>query len=268
MRTLRTIALLGVTAAAAAPLAAQQPTTEQLLERCQRGQGRQSSVRHCEVAEHRLPAGSLRLEASNGAVTVVPWDGREVLVRSIVEGRAASAGRARELVQGVRIRTDGTVRATGRNAPHGENWSVSYHVLVPAHTDLDLRTSNGPMSVARVSGTHRLRTENGPLVLDRLAGDVQANAQNGPITVTLEGARWSGAGLAVETVNGPVTVRMPRDYAARVEGGTTNGPIRTDLPVTTSGRGWGRRTIEAEIGGGGPTLRFTTVNGPLTISRS
>jgi hypothetical protein len=269
MPTLRTVVLLGALLALAAPPVAAQLTSDQLLERCRDGYRRGTDVRHCEVRESRLPAGALRLDGgAMGGVTVRAHQGREIVVRAVVESRAASAGRARELAQGVQVRTDGTVRATGRDAGTNEGWWVSYDVLVPARTDLELQARNGPVSVSGVSGTMRLRTQNGPVRLENVSGDVRASAQNGPVDVRLAGSRWNGTGLVAETVNGPVTVRMPSGYAARIEGETTRGPIHTDLPIRGSGRSWERRTIATDVNGGGPTLRFTTVNGPLTIRRS
>lgn len=269
MAILRTLVLLGAAAALAAPPAAAQPTADQLLERCRESNRRSSGERHCEVRESRLPAGALRLDAGTaGGATVRAYEGREVVVRAVVQSRAGTTSRAREIAQGVRVRTDGGVRATGPEGRDGEGWWVSYDVLVPARTDLDVEARNGPVSVSGVSGTLRLRTQNGPVSLEGVSGDVRASAQNGPVDVRLQGSRWNGAGLVAETVNGPVTVRMPSGYAARIEGETTRGPIHTDLPVRGSGRSWERRTIDTEVNGGGPTLRFRTVNGPLTIRRS
>jgi hypothetical protein len=269
MAILRTLVVFAAAAAMAAPSAAAQPSVDELLQRCREGSRRGTSEHHCEVRESRLPAGALRLDAGPmGGVSVRAHEGREVVVRAVVQGRAGSTARARAIAQAVRVRTDGSVRATGPERDGREGWWVSYDVLVPARTDLELEARNGPVSVTGVSGTMRLRTQNGPVNLDAVSGDVRASAQNGPVNVRLEGARWSGAGLVAETVNGPVTVQMPRSYAARIEGETTRGPIHTDLPVTGSGRAWERRTIATDVNGGGATLRFTTVNGPLTIRRS
>lgn len=269
MSIVRPLALLGFAALLAAPAAAAQHTADELLERCRSEQHRSDLERHCEVRESRLPAGSLRLDAAPaGGVSIRSHAGSGVVVRAVVHAHAEDAGRARELARQVRIHTDGTVRATGPDATGNEGWHVSYDVLVPARTDLEVEATNGPLSVTGVDGVLRLRTRNGPVRLDGVSGDVHASAQNGPVNVTLAGDRWRGRGLVAETVNGPVTVRMPASYAARVQGSTRHGPIVTDLPVSGSGRGGGTRTIDTEVNGGGPTLRFTTVNGPLTIRRS
>jgi hypothetical protein len=146
---------------------------------------------------------------------------------------------------------------------------VSYEILVPARTNLDVETHNGPISVERLSGEMELRAVNGPIALTELAGDVRARAQNGPITVTLAGRRWSGEGLDAETVNGPVTLRMPRGYAAHLESGTVHGPINAPSGIRAqreNGRRWspGGR-INTDVNGGGPTVRVVTTNGPVNI---
>jgi hypothetical protein len=265
----RPILILALTGAIAQPATAQ-ATVEQLLERCRssavRAQDHDDRARHCEVRESRVPAGALRLLAApNGGVTVSTWDGADIVIRSVVEARAADPDRARALAAAVTVEVDGPVRVAGPERTEGEAWNLGFDVLVPARTDLDVEAVNGPISVTGVEGTARLRTRNGPISLRRMSGDVRASAGNGPVTVTLDGTGWRGGGLHAETVNGPISVVIPAGYAARIEGSTARGPIATDLPVTTSGRFAGARTIAADLNGGGPTLRFTTRNGPLSI---
>jgi len=48
--------------------------------------------------------------------------------------------------------------------------------------------------------------------------------------------------------------------------GTTNGPMRSDFPITLQGHISTRR-IDTEINGGGPTVRAVTTNGPLVLRR-
>ena len=90
--------------------------------------------------------------------------------------------------------------------------------------------------------------------------------------MTLAGRRWSGEGLDAETVNGPVTLRMPRGYAAHLESGTVHGPARAaeqHPPRAARGpRRWGPGgRISTDVNGGGPTIRVVTTNGPVSIER-
>lgn len=272
MRTSRFFFLSLALAASAAPAAAQDDSGR-WLESCRRNHHGNDREVHCEVRESRLPArGSLRVDAGqNGGVSVRAWDGRDVVVRARIQTSARTESDARAMAQGIRVSTDGTIRSTGpETSGRSRWWAVSYEIMVPARTNLDVETHNGPISVDRLIGDIDVRAVNGPIALNQLAGDVEARAQNGPITVTLSGRRWSGEGLDAETVNGPVTLRMPRGYAAHLESGTVHGPISAPAgirPARREGRGWrpGGR-INTDVNGGGPTIRVVTTNGPVNIT--
>lgn len=275
MRISRLFVLLAL-AAVAAPAAAQD-SSEDWAERCRRnnwgGNNGENRQVHCEVRESRIPArGTLRVDAGqNGGVTVRAYEGRDVLVRARIQTNARTAEEAREMARGIRVSTDGTIRSSGPDVSgRGRGWAVGYEILVPARTNLDVQTHNGPISVERLTGDVQLRAHNGPISLNGMAGDVNARTQNGPVTVTLAGRRWSGEGLDVETVNGPVTLRMPRGYSAHLESGTVNGPIRAPSGIRPARREGGRGyrpggRINTDINGGGPTIRVVTTNGPVNI---
>ncbi len=271
MRISGLLSLLIALSALASPAAAQQ-SSEEWLESCRRNRQNDRQV-HCEVRESRIPArGTLRVDAGpNGGVAVRAWDGSDVRVQARIQSYARTEAEAAELARGIRVSTDGTIRATGPSAtPRNQGWSVSYEILVPARTNLDVETHNGPISVARLAGDMNLRAHNGPITLTELAGDVRARAQNGPITVRLAGRRWSGAGLDAETVNGPITLRMPRGYAAHLESGTVHGPITAPANIRPARREGQSRwapggRISTDLNGGGPTIRVVTTNGPVNI---
>lgn len=271
MRTLG-LFFFSLALAAAATEAAAQNDSDLWVRNCREFPYGDRQERHCEVRETRIPArAQLRVDAGpNGGVAVRAWDGTDVLVRARIQTRAGTESDARSMAQGIRVRTDGTIRSTGPGSSQRDSdWSVSYVILVPARTNLTVETKNGPITVEHVEGEIRLRAVNGPILLNELAGHVEARAQNGPISVTLSGARWNGEGLDAETVNGPITLRMPRGYAAHLESGTVSGPISapSSIPVMHEQRrrpGPGGR-INTDLNGGGPSIRVVTTNGPLTI---
>ena len=273
MRTSRFFFLSIFAAATVAQTAAAQQSGQEWVEQCRRNyrNGNNRQV-HCEVRESRIAVrGSLRIDgAQNGGVSVRTHQGRDIVVQARVQTSARSADAAREMAQAIRVNTDGTIRATGpETSGRNQGWAVSYEILVPARTNLDVETHNGPISVDRVTGEIDVRAHNGPISLNELAGDVRARAQNGPISVTLAGRRWSGEGLDAETVNGPVSVRMPRGYAAHLESGTVHGPLSVPgniRPARSEGRRWGPGgRISTDLNGGGPTIRVVTTNGPVNI---
>ena len=143
--------------------------------------------------------------------------------------------------------------------------AASYYVNVPRHFDLDLAAHNGGLTVEGVSGRLVLDTHNGGVALVGVGGDVRANTQNGSLNVQLTGTKWDGTGLDAETRNGSVRLAVPEQYAAQLETGTVNGSIRTDIPVTLSGRI--SRQLSIPLGGGGRTIRAMTTNGSVQIMR-
>jgi hypothetical protein len=255
------LALLTLTPAGAAA-----QDRDNWLEHCRRNQG-DDRVTFCDEREVRLPArGSLGVDgATNGGVAVKAWDRDEILVRERIQASGRTMERARQIAAGIRVDTDGEIRASGPATPgRNESWSVSYEIFVPRRTNLQITTNNGPIAVERVSGEMSLRVQNGPLVLTAVSGDVHGRATNGPLVVTLEGSRWSGAGLDAETTNGPVNLTIPDGYNTRLTVGTVNGPMNVDLPRATD-RGRRGRRIETTLGSGGAPVRAVTTNGPVVV---
>jgi DUF4097 and DUF4098 domain-containing protein YvlB len=117
-----------------------------------------------------------------------------------------------------------------------------------------------------VTGDIDVTTSNGPLSLENLGGNVRARTTNGPLSITLDGPKCDGSGLEARTSTGPVTISVPEGYNARLEAGTTNGPVNLGFPITVVGRI--TRDISTNLGAGGATIRATTTNGPLTVRRN
>jgi hypothetical protein len=245
--------------------------TARWVDRCENDWGGDDErARHCEVRDTRLRLSGRTVDVDgreNGGVAIIGWAGDSVLLRAYVQAQAPTDAEAKEIASQIRVVADGgKVRAEGP-ATHGRrSWAVSYELFVPRRFDVTATTTNGPVSVRDVAGKLELSAVNGPIVLDGAGGDVRARAENGPLTIDLVGTKWEGAGLDAETVNGPVNLRVPDGYSARLETGTQNGPMRVGFPVTVQGR-IGRR-VETTLGSGGALVRAVTTNGPVVLRKS
>jgi hypothetical protein len=224
---------------------------------------------HCEVRDSTLPAGPLNVDAGqNGGISVEGWDRNEIRVRAVVQGSARSEARAREIAGQVQVQAGGgRVYATGPDNDRREWWSVSYRINVPHKSDLDLRASNGGITIVAVTGNMRFDTTNGGVKLQDIGGRVNGETRNGGLDVRLNGSRWDGEGLDVETSNGGVTVAIPDGYNAEFETRTVNGGLRIDFPITVQGELTSRRGISTTLGSGGPLVRARTTNGGVKIIR-
>ena len=236
---------------------------------CSRYRGDRDDERVCNLIEKTVPltGGTLNVDGrTNGGVTVIGENRRDVLVRALVDAHARSESRAEEIADAVTLHTEnGRIFAEGPDTRNREWWSVSFEVHVPARTDLDLRAHNGGVAVAGVTGTLRMETLNGGIHLDAVNGDVVAETTNGGLHVALDGDRWEGKGLDATTTNGGVHLSVPRGYSAHLETGTVNGGVDIDFPVTVQGK-IGRR-ITTDLGRGGATLRLITTNGGVRITK-
>ena len=263
---LLTTAVLGL--ASLAPLQAQQLAQSQDWCREQRWNNDRYGV--CEVRQYTLiaGAGTLSIDAApNGGIQVTGGPRGDVFIEARVVATADNEARAKEIASGVRI--DAVSDKVTADGPSGlgrqESWHVSYRVAVPTQTSLQLKSSNGGISVADVEGRIEARTVNGGVKFTNLAGEVMGRTSNGGVEVDLNGSTWVGAGLDVETSNGGVRIRIPEQYSARLEAGTLNGGFDIDFPLTVQGKV--DREIAANIGAGGPLIRVRTHNGGLKVSK-
>jgi DUF4097 and DUF4098 domain-containing protein YvlB len=225
--------------------------------------------RACDVREYTLPAGPLTVDAGrNGGIRVEAWDRNEILIRAVVTANARREEDARQLSSAVQVEAgSGRVSSRGPSTSGREWWSVSYRINVPRQSDLELSASNGGISIAGVHGTIRFDTTNGGVNLRDLGGDVRGETRNGGLTVTLDGDRWDGAGLDVQTSNGGVNLAIPDGYNAELTTRTVNGGFRSEIPMTVQGELSPRRGIQTTLGSGGAPVSVRTTNGGLRINR-
>jgi hypothetical protein len=224
-----------------------------------------------EVREVTVSSGSLTVDGKrNGGISVRGENRSDILIRACVQTWGATAEEAQSLAKSIRIETGGTVRAEGASEENG--WSVSYQILVPRSTNLNLTTMNGGISIGDVEGTIEFSAKNGGINLSNLAGDVKGKTTNGGLNIELSGNTWRGNGIDVETTNGGVHLSMPENYAARFETRTVNGGFRSDIAALQSEKeadenGYRRPgvNISREINGGGALVRIVTTNGGVKI---
>jgi hypothetical protein len=224
-------------------------------------------VRHCEERDQNV-ADSVSLDVDpgrNGGIRVRGRSEPGIRLRTRIVAAAPTEARARELASGVRVSAvSGRIRSDGPMTADEEHWSTTFVLEVPRDTRLALNTHNGGISIEEFRGTANLRSHNGGIALRDIGGDIKGYAQNGGLRIELTDRRWDGAGLDLETRNGPVRLSLPAGYSAELETGTVNGRVQIDFPVIIhAGR---ERRFTTTLGTGGPRIRAVTTNGPVRVS--
>lgn len=262
---LRTILyVLPLTAALTAPVAAQSPCPDD------HNRGNNNRSHHCEMREYTVnDTGRLTVDsAMNGGIKVTGADRSNVLVRARVQTNAPTMDEARSLAGMVRVEaTPGNVRVQGPEGGRDRGWGVSYEILVPRRTALDLKAHNGGITISDVEGEIQFDTQNGGVTLQRLGGDVKGKTVNGGVRVELAGNIWRGNQLDVQTTNGGIHVSVPDNYSARFETSTVNGNLNTDLPEVQVSKDRRDRNVSVTLGSGGPLVRLATINGGIRLNR-
>lgn len=196
----------------------------------------------------------VRLDSSSGSVTVEgDDDGEGVSIERTVTTRA-------NRTVGPTHSVDGTTLVLGGC---GRWCSVDYVVRVGEGVDVSGTTANGAIELTDV-GEVDVRTTNGRISLDGVAGDVRAESSNGRI----EGEGLDGSGIEASTSNGSISLELgaPQDVRAR----TSNGPIELVVadgsyqvtPQTSNGRVDVQITNDED---GRYLLDLGTSNGPITV---
>jgi len=220
----------------------------------------------CELRNFTLPPQSkLSVDGrQNGGVSFHGWNRNEVRVIALIQVNASDDNQAAALAKQITVSTEGgRIRADGPVVQGRSWWSVSYEIYVPRHSNLAAVTQNGGVSAESVEGDLDFQAVNGGIRVDDVAGDVRGETTNGGVSATLSGSSWRGRGLDLRTMNGGVSLTIPRAYNARLETGTTNGGMRIDFPITVHGM-IGKR-IQTQLGSGGPVVRVVTTNGGVRV---
>jgi hypothetical protein len=233
-----------------------------------------SGVSFKELRELSAPA---RTEVSvdgsrNGGITVIGEDRSDILVRACVQAHGSTEEAAKAAASNIRISLDGTIKAESSSGD--DRWAVSFELRVPRNSNLSLQAKNGGIHVRSVDGSIVSQTVNGGLHLDSVSGSVRGRTVNGGVHLGLSGTSWRGSGLDLETTNGGIHLKIPANFAARVEASTVNGGFHSDFPGLQPERdarekeGFYRHKptrINAAINGGGQLVRVSTTNGGVHI---
>jgi hypothetical protein len=203
----------------------------------------------------RVPPGQLiEVRGVNGSIHAEPAIGREVDVIAYKNGQQLDAGEIKVRV----VEHDGGVTICAVYPSPNNDVSVDFTVRVPKGVRFLARTVNGLVEANSLDAYTEAHTVNGNLRLST-AGTAQGETVNGSIIASV--GRITEP-LKFSTVNGGITLEMPRGTGAEVHANTVHGRIATDFPMAVHGH-----RADGPIGHGGPQLRLATVNGSIILRK-
>jgi len=214
--------------------------------------------------------GRVELENINGPVHIAAWDRNEVKVDAIK--RAWTKERLAEAKiqidsskDSLSIRTEypGHDHSFWHDNRHDQPANVEYTLTVPRNVRLDeIKLVNGNLDVEGVNGEVRVSCVNGQLSARKLGGRVELSTVNGKLEANVDRL---DSPLEVSSVNASVVLTLPSDAKADLEASTVNGSISDDFGLPLTKHQWVGRDLRGELGGGGPHVRVSNVNGRIEI---
>ncbi len=228
--------------------------------------------------------GTFNLKNVNGSITITTWKQDKVDIKALKTTKGDP-----DKLKEVKIEVESTTNSVSINTifPKGKNIriSVNYEVKVPQGVNLgkvkstngsvyitgpvgqtNASTTSGKIEVHGAQGNISLSSTNGRIEAVNIRGELDADTTNGTIVLEMLSIEDT---IKAKTTNGSITLRVGSlekvnaDFNAR----TVNGSISLDLPVTLKSMKKSRRSLEGQIGQGGPEISLRTTNGSITITK-
>jgi DUF4097 and DUF4098 domain-containing protein YvlB len=247
----------------------------------------------------------LRVMTSDGDVTVTGADQNQIDARVTTQGWKVGSND----VQVIESQSGNSVSIEVR-VPHwnwsffggSHNRSVRVELRVPRELALNVRTSDGNVTAAGVSGKIEFDTGDGNVTANSLRGDIRMHTGDGHIDGhSLDGSLDADTGdgnlridgrfdaLALKTGDGSIdaqvatgskvangwnlhsgdghiTLRLPSDLNAYLDAHTGDGSVTLDIPVQVSGS-LSHSAVRGKLNAGGGTLAVTSGDGSIHIEK-
>jgi DUF4097 and DUF4098 domain-containing protein YvlB len=147
---------------------------------------------------------------------------------------------------------------------------------------IDVSTGDGSIKARELEGTVSLRSGDGHVIAEGIDGNLMVYTKDGGaevsgrftglgvqsgdgrIAVTLEQGSNLRQGGSIESGDGGILVRIPTDMRLTFDARTSDGGLHVDLPVEVSDRGE-RHEVHADLNGGGPHLSVRSHDGSVQI---
>ena len=222
------------------------------------------------------PTGRVNLANINGGVQIKVWDRPAVQVDAIKKAyRKERLAEAKIDVtateENIRIKTeypDENQNFRNDDRRYDNPATVEYSLTVPRKAALEsIELINGSLDIDGVEGNVKASSINGKVNARGLLGEARLSTINGPLFATFTQLDESKA-IALNSVNGNVTLVIPSDSNAAIRAGTVHGGISNDFGLQVRHGEYVGHNLEGQIGSGGPRIKLENVNGAIRITHA
>jgi DUF4097 and DUF4098 domain-containing protein YvlB len=258
-----------------------------------------------EVSEtfHTKATPKIVVDTFNGAIDVTPGDKGTVEARVTKRASGSSQEDAEQDLENIEVsmtQEGDTIHITAHKGEPSmwSNRGASVDLQVPDGTVLELRTSNGKVSVVAVTGDVTAHSSNGSIQIKGSRGKLNLTTSNGPIqteggvgrldlktsngTITAKStkavvkARTSNGGIqfigrlidgdhTFQTSNGRIALSLPADAEFRLDASTSNGRVKSAFALDETEK-TGKHELRGTVGKDPKAaIKLRTSNGSIDI---
>jgi hypothetical protein len=164
---------------------------------------------------------------------------------------------------------DGNLSARGLTGEVRAHSADGAMMLEDVHGAIRLSASDGNVTVHRATGTLEARGADGHMKIDGVFSAVQVHTSDGSLDFALAPESKLTAASRIESSDGRVTIRVPKDLAADLDVSTSDGHIDCSLPLAmdhyTSGESASHH-VHGRLNAGGTPLSIHTSDGNVSIA--
>ncbi|MGB7926413.1 MAG: DUF4097 family beta strand repeat-containing protein [Pyrinomonadaceae bacterium] len=225
---------------------------------------------------------SISIRNVSGNVIVTGYDGQQITVNGIKEGRD------RDLVQIEDLSNDSRLELRTRYPRNCRcDASVRFEVRVPrsiryrfdelssASGDIEARdvtgnvrinTASGDVLVQNVTGRVDASTASGRMNVRGVAGTVTANSASGDVDVEMTSLDGNQR-MEFSSASGDVNVRLPTNVDAEVELSSATGEVKTNFPLAVESERYGPgQRARGRLGNGSRRLQISSASGNVSLT--
>ena len=217
-----------------------------------------------------LPAtGSVTLETHNGSIEVQTWDRAEIEIHAGIQAAGTWSDDVRRFDQ-TTVDIQSTADSVWIKSRYptfttwtwfGSNARIDYKITAPKTARWTIYDHNASVDVRGVQAAITIETHNGRVHLSDVAGPLRVGAHNGSVTGDL--ASFRGAEFTSHL--GSLDLTLPSTAAFHLQADSRRGSIQSDFPLAIRMLGRRHTTVDGEVNGGGPSLRFHSHAGKLRL---
>ena len=129
-------------------------------------------------------------------------------------------------------------------------------------------TGDGSIEAADLGGTLEAHSGDGHIKVQGRLDNVNIGTGDGSIEAEFSPGSHMNADWRMQSGDGHVTVRLPRDFPLNLDARSGDGSVTVDMPMTVESVSKEHNEMRGKIDGGGQTLTIRTGDGSIHLQRS